>query len=38
MTGSGDLAIKKCFDALGFDKAECIGKKINEFVINKVGH
>jgi hypothetical protein len=25
-----DLAIKKCFDAFGFDKAECIGKKFRE--------
>jgi hypothetical protein len=25
-----DLAIKKCFDAFGFDKTECIGKKFGE--------
>lgn len=25
-----DLAIKECFDAFGFDKTECIGKKFGE--------
>jgi hypothetical protein len=25
-----DLAIKNCFDAFGFDKVECIGKKFEE--------